>query len=349
MDVLKKFQIQIGLMLILSPLVSGCQISYLVKSGYEQARLLANRVDNEVILNDPQTPEDHKRKLRLAEEAKVFAETHLGLVRTKNYSSYVKLERPYVSYVVSAAPRFKLEHHLWTFPIVGSLPYKGFFSEEEAKQEALKMESQGFDTYVRGVSAYSTLGYFKDPLLSSMMRYEDEDLVNLIIHETVHATLYIKSSADFNERMAVFLGNKGTEAFYKQKEGDNSETLKKISFEILDENVFSKFITEETEQLRKWYEASSPTDETKAIKLKEIQDRYTKNLAPQLKSKNYSGFSSAKINNAYLMGLTTYVADLDDFEKTFDKNGRDFKKTIEFFEQLESAEKPDEKLKTLIP
>jgi predicted aminopeptidase len=210
------------------------------------------------------------------------------------------------------------------------------------------MESQGFDTYVRGVSAYSTLGYFKDPLLSSMMRYEDEDLVNLIIHETVHATLYIKSSADFNERMAVFLGNKGTEAFYKQKEGDHSETIKKIELENADENAFSQFITQESEQLKKWYETSSPTEESKAAKLKEIQEHFTKNLAPKLKTKNYINFATTKINNAYLMGLTTYVADLDDFEKAFEKNNRDFKKTIEFFKQLESAEKPDEQLKTIL-
>ena len=194
---------------------TGCQFTYLVKSGYEQAKILARRVPLEEALNDASTSEDVKSKLRLAREAREFAERHLGLTKTNNYTSFVTLDRPDVSYVISAAPEYKLEAYLWSYPIVGSLPYKGFFEEAEAKEEATKMHSDGFDTHVRGVSAYSTLGYFNDPILSSMVRYKDEDLVNLIIHESVHATLYVKSSADFNERMAVFLGNKGTEAFYR--------------------------------------------------------------------------------------------------------------------------------------
>lgn len=345
MDVLKQF----SLAPIVLILLTGCQVGYIVKSGYEQAKILSSRVDNEDILKDPQAPEAQKRKLRLVEEAKIFAETNLGLIRTKNYSSYVQLDRPYVSYVVSAAPKFRLEHHLWTFPIVGSLPYKGFFSEQEAKEEAKKMEEQGFDTYVRGVSAYSTLGYFRDPILSSMLHYEDSDLVNLIIHETVHATLYIKSSADFNERMAVFLGNRGTEAFYTKKEGPLSETLRKIKLENEDEALFSNFITSESEKLKKWYESEpSLTEESKAARLKDMQERFARHLAPLLKSKNYSNFATLKLNNAYLLGLTTYVADLEDFERAFQKNNSDFKKTIEFFKQLQSAEKPEEKLKSLV-
>ncbi len=344
MDVLK-----ILFLLLFLPLLQACQIDYIIKSGYEQAKILSNRVDNEDILKDPNMPEEQKRKLRLAEEAKAFAESELGLAHSKNYSSFVKLDRPYASYIVSAAPKFKLEHQLWTFPIVGSLPYKGYFSEQEAQDEAKKMERDGFDTYVRGASAYSTLGYFRDPILSSMLRYQDSDLVNLIIHETVHVTLYIKSSADFNERMAVFLGNKGTEAFYRKKEGPSSETLKNIYSENNDEAIFSKFITEENRRLKSWYEEQkSPSEESKAEQLKNIKINFSKLIRPQLKSKSYANFAEANLNNAYLLALSTYVADLDDFEKAFIKNDQDFKKTIEFFKQLQNTTKPEDTLKQLV-
>lgn len=329
--------------------LTACQISYLVKSGYEQARILANRVDNEELLSDPSTPEELKRKLRLAYEAKVFAETELGLSKTKNYTSYVKLDRPYVSYIISAAPKFKLEHYLWKFPLVGSLPYKGFFSEQEAISEAKKMEEEGLDTFVRGTSAYSTLGYFRDPILSSMLRYDDEDLVDTIIHETVHATLYIKSSADFNERLAVFLASKGTQAFYKQREGENSETLKKIQSEDEDEKLFSQFITEESNSLKTWYEMrENQSQENKTRRLREIQERFVKKLTPLMKSKNYANFAKANMNNAYLLSLSTYVADLDDFEKAFELNSKDFKKSIEYFRKLQSSDNPEQALKKLV-
>ena len=129
--------------------------------------------------------------------------------KTKNYSTFVNLHRPYVTYIVSAAPKNELKYYTWYFPIIGSVPYKGYFNEAGANGEARDLASEGYDTYVRGVTAYSTLGWFKDPILSSMLAYSDYDMVNTIIHETVHTTIYIKSNANFNERLASYLGDLG--------------------------------------------------------------------------------------------------------------------------------------------
>lgn len=329
--------------------LSGCHLNYLIKSGYEQAKILSQRIENEKVLADPNVSEEKKRKLRLIEEARHFAEEKLGLTPTKNYTSFVQLDRPYVSYIISAAPQFDLESYLWTFPIVGSVPYIGYFSEDEAKSEAIKLKQNGFDTYVRGASAYSTLGYFKDPVLSSMLNYKDSDLVNLIIHETVHATLYIKNSADFNERMAVFLGNKGTEQFYLEKEGPESKTLTLIKDENSDENLFSEFITQETNELKVWYKNPENKNlEQKGKKLGEIKKRFQSNILNKLKTESYKRFNSAELNNAYLLSLTTYVADLQDFENAFIKNNSDFIKTIHFFKQLEKSKNPEVELKKLV-
>jgi predicted aminopeptidase len=210
-DVLKKITLSVLTLITLS----GCQIGYLVTSASSQVELLMSRRPIEEVLNDPTISEDDKRKLKLAVEAKEYSQSQLGLKKNKNYSSYVKLNRPFVSYVVSASPKNELKHYLWKYPMVGELPYKGFPKKESADREAEKLKKDGLDVHVRGVSAYSTLGWFNDPVLSSMLRYKDHDLVNTIIHENVHATLYIKSEADFNERLAAFVGNIGTQYFYE--------------------------------------------------------------------------------------------------------------------------------------
>jgi len=197
--------------------LASCQITYYLKSAYHQAKLLKSRVDIEEAIKSSTLSQENKQKLLLATEARVFAENSLKLKKTKNYTSFVQLDRPYVSYILRAAPIYELKHYLWSFPIVGDLPYKGYFSEEEAKSAAKDFSHKEYDTYVRGVTAYSTLGYFNDPILSSMLRYQNHDLVNTIIHETVHATIYIKNNADFNERLATFIGNKGAELFYLKK------------------------------------------------------------------------------------------------------------------------------------
>jgi predicted aminopeptidase len=193
--------------------------------------LLNKRVPIEDVLKDPKIKPEIKRKLRLAQKAEQFAEQELGLKPTDNYESYVELNRPYVVYAVNASYKNRLEGYTWHFPIIGDVPYKGFFSLEDAKEEEKLLLKKNLDTYLRGVTAYSTLGWFDDPILSSMMSYSDHYLVETIIHETVHATIYIKDNADFNEQLASFLGAKGAEKFYLKHEGPDSKTLKNIKKE----------------------------------------------------------------------------------------------------------------------
>lgn len=331
--------------------MSGCQITYIVKSGYFQASLLRKRVPIEEALKDPGLDEEKKRKLRLALEARQFAETSLGLKKTENYTSFVQLDRPHVTYVVSAAHRAELKGYKWWFPIVGSLPYKGFPNPDDAKAEADELRSRGYDTYTRGVSAYSTLGWFKDPILSSMLAYKDFDLVNTIIHETVHATLYVKSEADFNERMAVFFGNRGAEEFYRAREGANGPTLKLMQDDLHDEKIFTEFIASEMKTLETWYKERSAvaiSEEERRGRIKEIQTRFATSIRPQLKlPDSYRGFESIELNNARLMNYRLYFENLDDFEAVFKKNGGDFKKMIEVCKTLEDAKDPKTELARL--
>lgn len=314
-------------------------------------KLMASRIPIEDALKDPSLSADKKEKLLLAQEAREFSENTLHLKSTKNYTSYVELNRPYVTYVVSAASKWELKHYQWSYPLMGKMPYKGYFNEDDARTEEKELQKENLDTYMRGVSAYSTLGWFNDPLLSSMLRYEDYDLVNTVIHETVHATLYIKHAADFNERLATFLGNKGAELFYLKKEGPDSATLKKIKLENEDNKLFSQFISRELEQLEVWYKSlpeRERSEESRMTRIREIQTKFLTEVAPLLKTENFKRFPEAQLNNARLLVYKTYMQDLEDFERLYEKVGGNYQAFVEKCHSLESAKDPAKALKALI-
>lgn len=326
-------------------------MGYIFKSAYNQVALLNSKVPIEDALKDPNLSLEEKKKLELAQHVRQFAHDELGLKVDKNYSTFVKLNRPYVSYVVSAAPKWKLETYRWSFPIVGKVPYKGYFNEQDALEEESDLKKQGYDTYVRGVTAYSTLGWFSDPLLSSMLRGHDAYLVNTIIHESVHATLYIKSEADFNERLATFLGNKGMEIYYQKLEGHDSATLKYVATENADDQLFSKFISNELNQLQSWYEeipVDKKTEEVRQQRISEIQKKFQTEILPQLKSQNRNGFSEIKLNNARLLVYKTYMQDLSDFEKLYTKLGNNFAEFLKKVKTLENHKNPQQGLKEML-
>ncbi len=330
-------------------LLASCQVGYLINNAYHQGRLLKRAVPIESVLKDETVSADIKKKLTLAQEAKVFAESTLGLKHTKNYSTFVQLEGPYVTYVVSAAPKNELTYYTWWFPIVGSVPYKGYFKAEQAKDLAEELKQKNYDTYVRGVSAFSTLGWFRDPVLSSMTSYQDIDLVNTIIHETVHATLYISSNANFNERLATFLGDLGTKMFYQQKNKELSQQVAQhLSDEDEDQKLFSQFISQEIKKLEEWY-AQHKNDAdlltTREEQFTKIKQNFSQLVKPKLKTARYKAFSESEINNARLLGFKLYVNDLEDFEKLSGHFKGDFAKILEYCKSLEKEENPEQTLK----
>lgn len=351
MDSVSSIFKKIFLGLLLTGLNTGCQMGYVFKSAYNQMSLLNQRVPIEKALQDPKLTEAEKRKITLAQEAREFAEKTLHLKPTQNYTSFVKLDRPYVTYVVSAAPRWELKHHQFSYPFVGKMPYKGYFQEKDAVELEDELKKENLDTYRRGVSAYSTLGWFKDPLLSSMLNYSDHDLVNTIIHETVHATIYIKHEADFNERLAVFLGNRGAEMFYLQKEGPDSKTLKQIQNENDDDRLFSDFISKKIKNLQEWYKNLPEVDRQESLRkeqFKSIQQSFRDELAPKLKGGGYKKFGEIELNNARLLVYKTYMQDLSDFEKLYEQEEKNFEKFLERCKSLEDAKDPANALKVLI-
>lgn len=334
---------------VLTLLFSGCQLGYYFRSAKNQIGMMSSRVPIEAALNDNKLTSEQKRKIELSQKARIYSFEKLHLKKTDNYNSFIDLGRPYVSWVVHAAERWEMKNFEWKYPIVGAMPYKGFFTEKEAQDEATIMNEKGYDTYVRGVSAYSTLGWFTDSVLSSMLRYKDHDLVNTIIHEITHTTLYIKNNADFNERLAVFIGNKGTEMFYRDLEGADSATLKTIAAENEDDQLFSEFISKELKELDQWYTTNGAirNNEAREERLQQVYKNFETVLKPRLKTNSYNKFTKEKMNNAYLGVYKTYMQNLNDFEDAYKRHGSDLLKFIDAVKLLEPSKNPEEDLKTI--
>lgn len=331
---------------------SSCQIGYLFHVSYQHLALLNSKVPVDKALESDTLSDEQKRKIRLTQEVRTFAFDKLKLNPSKNYTEFVDLKRPYVTYAVMAAKKWKLESYRWDFPFIGKAPYKGYYDEKMAKDEAEEMKKQDYDVFVRGISAFSTLGKLTDPLLSSMLNYSDHDLVNTIIHELVHTTLFIKDNIDFNERLAVFVANKGTEMFYFEKEGPQSKTVEQIKNENEDDALFSQFITKELDELKDWYEKFDHTknisvDEKESLRQKrfeQIKNHFNDNLSSLLKTKSYSAFAQRTMNNATLGNYHTYMKNLDLFEKVYQKNGGTIPLFLEKCKELNKVDDPEAQL-----
>lgn len=327
--------------------LSGC---YTLKSAYNQISILTSKESYEETLKRPELTEEQKKKLLLAQEARDYAESILKLNSDGNFSKVVWLDRPYVTWAVNASDPWMLKPYEWNFPIVGRVPYLGFFKKKDAEEKRDELKKQGLDTYMRGVSAYSTLGWFEDPLLSSMLNYDDHELVETIIHELVHSTVWVKDNADFNERLASFLGQKGAELFYIKKEGPQSPTTQKIKDYDHDGKLFSAFITTELKSLDEWYKNLIPankTEESKAKRIKQIQEKYVKELKPKLKIKTKGRFETATLNNAQLVLYRTYLHDFSPFENLWSRVGGSFQTFVQESKKLIKSENPDADIEKL--
>jgi predicted aminopeptidase len=269
-----------------------------------------------------------REKLELVLCVRRFAEQDLDFTVGGSYSSITELANPPTVYVVTAAPRTKLEPYTWWFPIVGRVAYKGYFAAESAKKEAQSLEAQGYDTYVRTAVAFSTLGWFSDPLLPHLLRYEKETLTNVIIHELFHSTFYLSGETALNESLANFTGHRGAIAFFAKEQGKEAEATRHAVATWESELAISNFLAEGAERLNVLY--ASPISE--ADKLRQREDLFARlqeefrNLPGPVRQNTDLG--SVKFNNAVLLQSLVYLQELALFERVYQQNGQDLRVTL---------------------
>lgn len=293
-----------------------------VKYGIEQAsgqiRVITSSLSLEEYLSEKDPPDSILNKLALIKDVKRFSEEELGLKKTDNYQKIFDQNGQPILWVVTASPEFELKAYEWKFPIAGKFSYKGFFELEKAQDEADQLKKKGFDVKVDEVSAWSTLGWLSDPILTSMLEKDSGRLTELIIHELFHATIYLKDSVELNENLASFIGRKGAESYLK-KIGDQKALNKYLSGRTEKQEV-RKMIHRSAlslDSLYKSFEPDFPYTQKKSLKEAQylmIRRRIAKIWAAEDSSQFPLIMEKYRPNNASFTGFLTYRSRSDNFE-----------------------------------
>ncbi|MBI4208911.1 MAG: aminopeptidase [Deltaproteobacteria bacterium] len=313
--------------------LGGCSLGYLTRVGMTQAKILQSRVSLEKVETEGKLTPEQLEKIALIQEAKDFGESVLGLKKTKNYTLYAALKKDLRPYVLSACPKDSLTPYQWKFPIVGAVPYLGFFDKEEALEKEQELQHEGYDTFLRRTGAFSSLGWFRDPIYPHMLELESVRLVNLILHELVHATLYVKGETAFNESVATYIANEGTILFFERAEDPIS---KGKAFEHAQEALmFGRFLGELYETLQDFYGQSSSQDEKMEERV-EIFERFRHRLqqVPFSLESPYRKFGEGEWNNARIIASGLYLKHLPLYYVLREQKGIPLEQSISYFEKF---------------
>ena len=317
---------------------SGCATPvYLAKLGWGQAGIILHTKPNDAVLDDPAVDPSVKEKIGLVLEAKAYGEEKIGLAETSNFLGFYQVQGPCLLYVVSACPKDRLGSHRWWFPITGQVTTKGFFRHHDALREKRKLEEKGLDVFVQGAQAYSTLGWFKDPIFSTMLTQDRAALVNVVIHELTHATVFFKDQMDFNEQIATFVGCQGAVDFSGVRFGPGSPDQERAQGIMDDGILFARFMRGVFRRLNHLYtqplSLTSKLEEREDI-FREVKQDFAR-LREQFKTDFYLGFEDVRLNNAVVLAMARYVANIKQIQKAYAKLGKDLRKTVAFFRRLE--------------
>ncbi len=297
-------------------------IEYALGQAAGQLRILIKAVPIREVLKDPSVPDRVKGQLELIGEVRKFAVDSLGILPTENYTTFYDQKGRDLLWLVTASEAFELKAFEWKFPFLGTFSYKGFFDSLKAVDASEQLGSAGYDTDIRVVGGWSTLGYFKDPVLSKMLDRDEAELAELIIHELTHGTIYVRDSTQFNENLATFIGIKGAERFLSAKYGSGAEVIEQYKLKKLDQQAFADHILRGTLFLDSTYKSmdSYMTLDAKR-KLKKqaiaqiIETSDTLSLSRPGSFRKY--LESIQPNNTYFMSYRRYRGYLKLLEEEF--------------------------------
>ncbi len=293
-------------------------VVYGIRQGTGQLNIIWNARPVEEFLENPDFPDSLKQKLVLINEVRKYAIDSLGLKDTKNYKTLYDQKGEEIMWVVTASEPFRLKAKEWDFPVLGSVPYKGFFDKRLALDLREELVKEGWDVSIRNPGGWSTLGWFTDPILSKMLERSEGDLANLIIHEMSHATIFVKDSIDFNENLATFIGDRGAEKFLAFKYGTGSKEYRQYFSEDEDYLKFADHMLRGSETLDSLYSTMTeeqPLEEKKSRKESMIRHIVQTLDTLTLTDNNNPSARYTKVlpNNAFFMNFRRYQAKQDAF------------------------------------
>ena len=341
--------------LVLLVVVSGCHtLGFYGQALKGQYQIVAHQESIEKLEADLQTPEKLRHRLRFLQELRQFAEQSLKLPLDGHYRKYVDVNRPYVVWNVEAAPEFSMQPKTWWYPLVGSQEYRGYFSKNGATNYAAYLRSKGYDVTVGGVEAYSTLGWFKDPVLNTFIFEPDADLAEIIFHELGHQRVFARGDTDFNEAFATTVGEEGARRWLKAK-GDQ-KGLDEYLAHLRRNDRFVHLVMETRARLESLYGDQrstdgrlSATDKNRNVpteKLRHQKQEIFNNMKQEYElvkvqwgeDPEYDGWFSHQLNNAHLNSVAAYYDLVPGFEQMLAANGGDLEKFYNEVSRL--AKKP---------
>lgn len=321
-------------------ILSGCEVAYVIQQGVGQIAMLAQREPIAHVLQEPTLPSRVRDRLVLIWHVREFARHRLGLRVGESYRDLVRLNRDAASYVVSAAPRDRLEPYLWCFPIAGCLPYIGYFRRVDAEREAQRLARQGYDVHVRGVEAYSLGGWFPDPVYSPMLDDSRWWLANTVLHELTHGTVFVPGRARFNEGLATFVGDTGSLLFLEERYGARSATVAEARAEQRDRRRYVAFLEELITELRRVYALRISREEKLRRREEWFERAVLRAREIPFELPVYARAARRRFNNAMLVTHMTYHGSERQFEAVYQRLGRDLRRFVVFIRD-EVARQPD--------
>jgi predicted aminopeptidase len=313
------------LIVFLISALSGCSPFYVLRAAYEEGKILWRREPIAQYLANPEVGHDAQEKLRLVLAVREYARDVLKLNVGGSYASYSYVDRPDLTYILTAAPRTELRPYTWWFLIIGRVPYKGYFSKDDADTAATGLESRGYDTSIRTSAAFSTLGWFDDPLLSHLLRFDKVTLAEVVFHELFHNTVYVKGAGSFNESVANFVGSRAAINFFRDRFGEGTPEHERAIRAWQEELEFAGFIERLARDLNQLYEKKIPDEE----KLRLREEVFTRGKGEWLEriaenpSHRFRNFSKQRLNNAVIIRYQLYLKNLGLFESLYEAKGED--------------------------
>ncbi len=331
---MRSLRVFIGLLLL--ALILQTEACYYMQAARGHMDVMNKRRPVNEVIQDVDSPEALKERLVLVSEAREFSIHELHLPDNDSYRTYADLERDFVVWNVFAAPEFSLQAKTWCYPVAGCVGYRGYFAKEDAERQAEKLKGAGFDVIVGGVSAYSTLGKFSDPVLNTMMRWSDLDLVAVLFHELAHQQLYVKNDSEFNESFASAVEEFGVERWLRGR-GEDSRLQ-----EYRSSREFRQQLLQHVQAARADLETlyASELDQSDMRQGKQdILSALREVAGEQVESsgRNAPAWLRSPLNNATLIPLSLYQGRLDEFRQLLVECKEDLQCFYDQAEQLSST------------